>query len=118
MPTETRTILPLAQRSNFVQTSAPVAVPANLLAATFRMDSTEFLTPDLTCRFALEESFDGGANFQFTASQADFHGGQLKNGQPVLPFMRVTFSDGATHIRGTITTVGTWRWALLVDLET
>jgi hypothetical protein len=117
MPTQTKTILPLALRTDFVQTSPAVDVPVGLLAARFRMESTEFLTPDLTCQFQMEET-NNGTDWRFVAGQAPFLGGQLKNGQPVLPSMRVTFNDGATQIRGTVTTQGSWRWALVVDLET
>jgi hypothetical protein len=81
------------------------------------MESTEFLTPDLTCQFQMEET-NNGTDWRFVAGQSPFVGGQLKNGQPVLPSMRVTFNDGATQIRGTVTTQGSWRWALVVDLET
>ena len=60
MPIQTKTLLNTARRTNFNDVSPWVDVPANLVAFTIRMVSTEFTDPALSYALTVDESYDGG----------------------------------------------------------
>jgi hypothetical protein len=125
LPTNTKTVLPTAAHNNLNTTSAPIDVPANLLAFTLRMVSTQFTNPSLICNVQVDQSFDGGATWQNVDGFEAVGGFVTKNGpnlgQPLQPQVRVDLSReqrDAALMRATLQTQGSWVYGFALDLET
>lgn len=121
MATQTKTILPVALRTDFSITSPTVDVPADLLSATIRMISTDFTDPADTCALSINESFDNGATWRFVTGWPPTPGGIDRFGNPRLPGIRVNFTNeqrAAAKFQVVLLTVGTWTYGFALDLET
>lgn len=120
MPTTTKTVLPLAQYADLTRISPSMDVPANLLAFTLRMNSTEYVNPALTCTVSVDESFDGGVTWQNVVGFESV-GGHDRLGNPLQPKIRVDLTNeqrAAALMKATIACSGSWRYGFLLDLET
>lgn len=121
MPTQTRTVLPLAQHNNLAVTSAGFDVPAGLLAMVLRMTGTGFSNASLACDVDIEESYDAGVTWSAIGGFTSIGGISVRTGTAFQPTARVDFSRqqrDAALVRAKLTTVGSWVYGFALDLET
>lgn len=121
MPTQTRTVLPLAQHNNLNVTSASFDVPAGLLAMSLRMTGTGFNSSALTADLNIEESYDNGVTWSPIGGFTSVGGISTKTGLAFAPSCRVDFSRqqrDAAKVRAKLATSGSWVYGFDLDTET